>query len=69
MTALQSSSKTFDSEYIDRSDEGEYERLNKAVGAGLILGDTLFTEGDHANAFTTEIGLDDLTKLAENLDG
>lgn len=69
MTALaNSSTKSNEDEYIDRSDEAEWARLNAGKTVAFPVGDTIFTEADHAANFITEIGLDDLTKLAEQAD-
>jgi hypothetical protein len=69
MTTLTPSLTQSKDEYIDRSDEAEYARSLGTQGVTFNVGDTIFTEQDHASSFTTEIGLDALTELAENLDG
>lgn len=64
-TLANSSTKSNDDEYIDRSDEAEWARLNAGQTVAFPVGSTIFTEADHADNFAAEIGLEDLTKLAE----
>lgn len=66
MSTLTSSLPTSDEPYIGRSDAEEAERLASFSGA-VPVGDTVYSENDIAEGFMGEIGLADLTGLANKL--
>jgi hypothetical protein len=51
---------------VGRSDADEVERL-ASFSSIVPVGDTVYTEGDAAEGFLGEIGLGDLTDLANKL--